>query len=200
MPVTMPGNEPVIIHPSDHARYLGVWLEKDLSFTVHRQKLLAKAAGSLEALRGIAGSTWGASLMAMRKIYQAVIIPQALWGVSAWYCPIARALPAGEMVKMTNELTKLQRRAGILISGAFKSMSTAALDIELFILPMKLRLQQTIEETAIRIFTGPQWACLRLVKIARKPAKRRISGWLPIEALAWKKGPIKLNTVDYTEK
>ena len=77
MPVTMPGQE-ASIQPSEHAKYLGVWLDKQLNFSIHRKKLLAKAAGSLEALRGISGSTWGASLMSMRKLYQAVIVPQAL--------------------------------------------------------------------------------------------------------------------------
>jgi hypothetical protein len=37
-------------------------------------ELLAKVVGSLDALGGISGSTWGASLMSMRKLYQAVII------------------------------------------------------------------------------------------------------------------------------
>jgi ribonuclease HI len=190
--------EPVIIQPSEQAKYLGIWLDKQLSFNVHRKKLLAKAAGSLEALRGISGSTWGASLMAMRKIYQAVIIPQALWGISAWYCPGARAIPAWEMAKLVNELVKLQKRAAILISGAFKSISTAALDIELFLLPMKLHLQQTIEECAVRILTGPQWACPRSAKMARKPIERRTGGWTPLEALTWK-GPLKLSKKTYTD-
>jgi hypothetical protein len=69
--------------------------------------------------------------MSIRKIYQAVIIPQALWGISAWYCPAAGSMPAWEMAKLVNELKKLQKRAAILISGALKSISTAALDIEL---------------------------------------------------------------------
>ncbi|KAJ6078205.1 uncharacterized protein N7446_001141 [Penicillium canescens] len=198
----MPGSEPVTIQPSEQAKYLGIWLDKQLSFNVHRKKLLAKAAGSLEALRGISGSTWGVSLMSMRKLYQAVIVPQALWGISAWYCPAARRMPAWEMARLVNELVKLQKRAAVLISGAFKSISTAALDIELFLLPMKLRLQQTIEECAMRILTGPQWACPRSAKMARKPTERRIGGWTPLEALVWKKGPLKLESsnTDSAEK
>ncbi|OGE48027.1 hypothetical protein PENARI_c033G04144 [Penicillium arizonense] len=153
----------------------------------------------LEALRGISGSTWGASLMSMRKLYQAVIVPQALWGISAWYCPAARKIPAWEMARLVNELVKLQKRAAVLISGAFKSIFTAALDIELFLLPMKLRLQQSIEECAIRILTGPQWACPRSARMARKPIERRIGGWTPLEALVWKKGPIKLDCAEKWE-
>ncbi|KAJ6003542.1 hypothetical protein N7522_006234 [Penicillium canescens] len=184
----VPGGAP--IQPSEHAKYLGIWLDKQLKLDIHRKKLLAKAAGSLEALRGISGSTWGASLMSMRKLYQAVIVLQALWGISAWFCPAARKMPAWEMTRLVNELVKLQKRAAVLISGAFKSISTAAIDIELFLLPMKLRLQQSIKECAIHILTGPQWACPRSAKVARKPKEWRVGGWTPLEALVWKKGPL----------
>ncbi|OGE48051.1 hypothetical protein PENARI_c033G01313 [Penicillium arizonense] len=120
--------------------------------------------------------------MSMRKLYQAVNVPQALWGISAWYCPAARQMPAWEMARL--------------------SISTAALDIELFLLPMKLRLQQSIEECAIRILTGPQWASPRSAKIGRKPAERREGGWTPLEALVWKKGPLKssIKNKDCAEK
>ena len=130
----------------------------------------------------------------------AVIVPQTLLGVSAWYCPAACKIPAWEMARLVNGLAKLQKRAAVVISGAFKSISTAALDIELFLLPMKLCLQQTVEECAIRILTGPQWACLRSAKMAKKPTERRTGGWAPLEALVWEKGPIKVGHKDCAEK
>jgi ribonuclease HI len=194
MPVIIPGDPtPTNLAPSDTAKYLGIWLDKHLNFTTHRKKMLAKGASSLEALRGISGSTWGSSLIAMRKVYQAVIIPQMLWGLSAWYCPAARAMPRGDLDKLTNELTKIQKRAAILISGAFRGTAGAALDTELFITPIKLRIQQIVEETAIRILTGPQWACPQIAKATktRKPTQRRLGGWSPTEAIAQKK-PLRL--------
>jgi hypothetical protein len=116
------------IQAAQSAKYLGVCLDKRLNFDIHRKNLLAKANGSLEALRAMTGSVWGASLMAMRKVYQAVVIPQMLYGIPAWYCPTARrTIPASEMKRIINEFTKIQRRAAILISGAFKSTSAAAL-------------------------------------------------------------------------
>jgi hypothetical protein len=65
-------------------------------------------------------------------------------------------MPRGDLDKLTNELTKIQKRAAILISGAFRGTAEAALDTELFLTPIKLRLQQIVEETTIRILTGPQ--------------------------------------------
>jgi hypothetical protein len=168
------------IQPTQSAKYLGVWLDKRLDFNVHRQKLLAKANGSLEALRAMTGSTWGASLMAMRKVYQAMVVPQMLHGVSAWYSPAARAMPAGELRPTVNEFTKIQRRAAILISGAFKSTSAAAVNIELFLLPIHLLMDQLIQESAIRIQTGATWAqpdCIRPTTCERKRGGRR--PWKP---------------------
>jgi hypothetical protein len=34
---------------SPRAKYVGIWLDKQLKFDAHRKKLLTKAAGSLEA-------------------------------------------------------------------------------------------------------------------------------------------------------
>ncbi|KAI9034719.1 uncharacterized protein KD926_006792, partial [Aspergillus affinis] len=46
-----------IIKPVEHAKYLGIWFDRTLSFDTHRAKALAKANGTLEALRSISGST-----------------------------------------------------------------------------------------------------------------------------------------------
>jgi hypothetical protein len=63
------------VEATTSARYLGFWLDAKLEFNHHRHQAIAKAGISLHALRGLAGSTWGASLIAMRQIYQAVIMP-----------------------------------------------------------------------------------------------------------------------------
>jgi hypothetical protein len=60
-----------IIWPTETAeRYLGFWLDSKLTFEHHYEKALIKGNTSLQALRGLAGSTWGAALSAMRRIYQ----------------------------------------------------------------------------------------------------------------------------------
>lgn len=192
MAIKIPGQDTarqeIEIQPKESARYLGVWLDKHLDFKTHRKKLLGKAAGSLEALRAISGSTWGASLLVMRKVYQAMVIPQMFWGITAWYSPASRAIPAVELKRVTNEFVKIQKRAAILISRAFKSISAAALDIELYLVPIRLQMQQMIEEAAIRIQTGPQWARLAGLQSRRNPQETKRGGLSPLEALKWRKG------------
>ncbi|RAO68551.1 uncharacterized protein BHQ10_004563 [Talaromyces amestolkiae] len=86
-----PNSQPIILQDStirqtsNAVKYLRIWLDSKLTFETHREKAVAKAGTSLEALRGLAGSTWGAALGSMRRIYQAIVIPQMLYSAAAWY-------------------------------------------------------------------------------------------------------------------
>ncbi|KAJ5953702.1 hypothetical protein N7454_000598 [Penicillium verhagenii] len=176
------------IKPTQHAKYLGIWLDKQLTFDTHRQRLIGKANASLEALQSLTGSTWGATLSAMRTAYQAVIIPQMLYGVTAWFPNTTT-----KRNQIINSFTKLQRRAAIMIAGAFKSMSAAALNVELFLLPIQLQIEQITQETAIRIQTGPKWAqpyCLQPRLGKRTPKEIKLGGFSPMEKMKWKKGEV----------
>jgi hypothetical protein len=152
MPVQVPGG--LQLQPSEYAKYLGIWLDKGLSFEKHRNYAIAKASGSLEALRGVTGSTWGISLHGMRRVYQAVVIPQMLYGLSAWYCPATGMIPAPQRNRMVKALERIQERAAIVISGAFRGVARDALDVELFLQPIRLQMQQSIEEHT--------WVCLAM--------------------------------------
>lgn len=186
MPLQLPDQ---LIAPSPHAKYLGVWLDKQPDFITHRNKVIAKANSSLEALRGITGSTWGTSLSSMRKIYRAVVIPQLFWGLAAWFSPAK--MPATERSHIIRGFTRIQKRAALMISGAFKSISAAALDVELFLTPINLLMQQVIEETVIRIQTGVPWALPEGLLAKRKPKETKLGGITPLEALKWKRhGPL----------
>jgi hypothetical protein len=48
-PVRYPSTT-TMIQPVKSARYLGIYLDKQLTFEIHRQNVIAKASGSLEAL------------------------------------------------------------------------------------------------------------------------------------------------------
>jgi hypothetical protein len=165
-------------------RYLGIWLDPKLTFTKHREKAIAKAGTSLQAIRGLAGSTWGASLIVMRRLYQAIIIPQMLHGIAAWYHPAT----AKQRDAIIREFAKIQHRAACLISGAFRTTAVEALNVELHLPPMRLQMERICKETAIRIRTGPRFARPIGISERRPAAQRRRGGWTPMEVQAWKKG------------
>ncbi|KAI9036090.1 uncharacterized protein KD926_002467 [Aspergillus affinis] len=199
-PVEPPGHDQLpikdhatgfIIKPVEQAKYLGIWLDRTLSFDTHRAKALAKANGTLEALRSISGSTWGTSLLSMRRIYLAVVVPQLLYGAAAWYSPTSRTVSSKKLQKTVNEFQRIQTRAAVLISGAFRNTASAALGMELYLPPMRIQMQQNIQEATIRIQTGPATACPRGLRWKRSKEAFKASGYSPMEALKWKKtGPL----------
>jgi ribonuclease HI len=167
-------------------RYLGYWLDPGLEFHHHREKAVAKASVSLQALRSLAGSTWGASVYAMRRIYQAVIIPQMLFGVSAWYQPML--ISKSKARNMCHPFVAIQKQAACLISGAFRTTAAEALNSELHLPPISIQMNRLVQETALRLRTGPLFAVPPTMLRRRPAGERDWSGWSPMEAQAWKPG------------
>lgn len=180
-PLCLPG---VTIEPSESARYLGFWLDEDLSFSTHRKKLMQKGATSLQAIRSLGASTWGSSTLAMRRIYQAVIIPQMLFGVAAWFMPNNDT--KGRRATISKAFEDVQHKAACLIGGAFKTTAAAALGAELHLMPMQILMERVVNETAIRLRTGPAYAVPPTITNKRTMEQRRRSGYSPMEAVAWK--------------
>lgn len=184
-PITL--SDGTVIDASREAeRYLGFWLDPSLTFETHRTKALAKAGTSLHALRGLAGSTWGVALSYMRRTYQAIVIPQMLYGVAAWFQP--GALTKKEATKTVRGFAAIQKRAAVLISGAFRTTAAEALNIELHLLPMRLQMEQLTKETALRIRTGPTHAMPTYLRVQRSEEETKLGGFTPMEVHAWKKG------------
>ncbi|KAJ5809035.1 reverse transcriptase [Penicillium pulvis] len=173
-----------IIFPEQAARYLGFWLDPQLTFSHHHEKAVMKGSISIQALRSLAGSTWGASTLAMRRIYQAVVIPQMLYGVSAWYPWFEK----GKCKHISAKFAAIQKRAACLIGGAFKTSAAEALNIELYLPPIGIQMERISAETALRIRTGPAHGVPQLMIRQRSPQQRQRGGWTPMEAHAWQKG------------
>jgi ribonuclease HI len=167
-------------------RYLGYWLDPALDFDYHREKAIEKADVSLQALRSLASSTWGASLSAMRRIYQAVVIPQMLFGVSAWYQPMVISKMKARSI--SQPFVTIQKRAACLISGAFRTTAAEALNTELYLPPIAIHMNRLVKETAVRLRTGPAFAVPPTMLRRRPLDERDWSGWTPMEAQAWKTG------------
>jgi hypothetical protein len=103
-------------------------------------------------------------------------------------------VPAKQLNQVVTNLIRIQQRAAILISGAFKSTTGAVLDIELFMVLIHLWMQQIVKETAIRLRTGTAWAHPPCFSQRRPAAETRLGGLMPLEALSW--GAQSLLTLD----
>ncbi|KAJ5819485.1 hypothetical protein N7474_005076 [Penicillium riverlandense] len=165
MPLSLQGHTVAATRTAE--RYLGYWLDPRLEFHHHREKAVAKGGVSLQALRSLAGPTWGASISAMRRIYQAVVIPQMLFGVSAWYQPLLISKTKARTI--SQPFVGIQKRAACLISGAFRTTAAEALNTELHLPPIAINMDRLVKETALRLRTGP----------ARKLGQRADASRLP---------------------
>jgi ribonuclease HI/exonuclease III len=162
--------EQTIIHPSESSKYLGVTLDTALNWKQHIQNLKIKISKSIGALASLAGSTWGAGVTELRKIYQAVVIPQMMYGCSAW--SVAHEHGEGYTKQTIDSLKTLQAKAGRIIGGAYKATSGPALDVELHLLPIEHQIWKTSAETVSRILSSDRMPTLAGFQLFRTTRSR----------------------------
>ncbi len=146
------------IVPSDSAKYLGVVVDRKLRWREHADLAVAKGTSAMLAVARLSKPTFGLPHKHIRQLVRSVVIPKMEYALPVWYTPVHT--PAGSKrrtgsVGLVNRLGKVQRLAARVISGAFKTTATAALDYHAGLPPIDLRLNQTAFNATVRLASLP---------------------------------------------
>ncbi|RKK08478.1 hypothetical protein BFJ66_g17778 [Fusarium oxysporum f. sp. cepae] len=72
-------------HPEAAMRWLGIWLDSNLSFRVHAEKWTAKSQAVAHHLRGLTNTIHGPLPSAVRSAVRTCVEPVLLYGTEVWY-------------------------------------------------------------------------------------------------------------------
>lgn len=149
--VTLEGH---VVQATHAAKYLGVYLDRHLSFENHLAHVGTATTKRLQSISAMAGSTWGLAVGDLRRIYSACIAPIALYACSAWLAPNQRG-SKGRYNRQIRVLDSIQKNAAKAISGGFRTVAKDAFNAELQLMPMKHRAKLLTTTSMSRIASSP---------------------------------------------
>lgn len=129
---------------SEEATYLGLKLDRTLSWQPHLQWTIAKARKSLWACKNLLGKKWGLNPKMTMFIYTSMVRPIITYGSVVWW-------PAINSQTGINICTKMQRTASLLISGCVRSCPSIPMQAILGLAPLHLHILKVAANTAIRL-------------------------------------------------
>ncbi|XP_041449660.1 LOW QUALITY PROTEIN: uncharacterized protein LOC121404391, partial [Drosophila obscura] len=135
---------------SDSASYLGLVIDKKLSWNLSIKDRVKKATIALYTCKKAIGLKWGMNPRIVQWIYLAIVRPILLYGVAVWW-------PALSKGTITKQLGKVQRTAALCISGALSTTPTDALNAILCLQSLDLAGKEQAEIAAIPLRDSDQW-------------------------------------------
>ena len=122
----------VEVQTVDEMKFLGLIIDKKLTFNSHVSAVCRKATNIYKQLACTAKVTWGLSPEIVRTIYVAVIEPIVLYAASVWG-------PAAKKIMVQKQLNTIQRGFVQKICKSYRTVSLEAALALTGILPLDLR-------------------------------------------------------------
>ena len=143
-----PNEGQTAIEPTESCRFLGVWLDRRLSWKAHRSAIEKKLKTQDFALSRIAAKTWGPGLIRAREVYTKCIRSAIAYGASSFHVPAqAENKPKG----ITERLAKAQNRSLRIVAGAYKATPVRSLETETWVPPLDLYLNKRLADFETRL-------------------------------------------------
>ena len=135
---------------SKEATLLGVTLDSKLTWKPHITRIARKATVALLQCRQIVGRAWGLNPTNMRWIYTAMMRYVITYACVSWGGGVNKKY-------LAKKLSKVQRLACLMISSAFPSTPTGALEMLLNIMPINEFIMSEAVKGSYRISRVKFW-------------------------------------------
>ncbi|GBM67974.1 hypothetical protein AVEN_218833-1 [Araneus ventricosus] len=150
-------------------KYLGVYIHEKMNYNTHLKAQSTRATQLYENLLRIAGKFRRVPLNHRRTLYKTVIERELAHGSVAWCLE--------PTVRIARKLSTIQRPFLLAISGAYRTTSTAAVQVILCIPPLHLQLQREDRGTALFRLRLP--LSTNVSDIDPSEIEEKATGWSP---------------------
>ena len=137
---------------TSQTRYLGLILDKRLSFLPHIKEKIAKTKRCLHVMHSFTKKKWGPSPRILRLAWLTIARPKLTYGAHVWRHKITSKQQLGR-------LTKVHRLALTMLAPVHRSAPTAGLELIWQSQPLDLTLEQVALKTYMRIYSKIQPVC-----------------------------------------
>ncbi|TFY52504.1 hypothetical protein EVJ58_g9980 [Rhodofomes roseus] len=146
------------VQPSEAAKFLGVWVDRKLTFKRQAEYALKKGTTWLMQFGRLARPKGGLSLCHVRTLYQQMLLPGMLYAASVWITPQRKVEGRQRLygsVGVIRKLARIHRQACIMMTGAMRTTATDVMEAHLNLLPFHLLVDKMIMREASRLCTLP---------------------------------------------
>ena len=153
-PLTVDGNS---IENISEFKYLGIWLDRSLSFNRQAREATTKGARYVAQINRIIRTTRGLTGELTRRLYVAVAVPKMTYAADVWFTPI-RNTGRGRLtgsIGFARRLATVQRQAAIKITGAMRTTAGDILDQHADLWPTRLLMDKICYRATLRLCTLP---------------------------------------------
>lgn len=146
------------ISPVQSYKYLGVILDQELRFKEHVAYALAKDTSWVTQFCRLSRPTVGMPPRYARQLYKGIAVPRMLYAADIFLTPIVNRQGRKKTLGSIGHISKLarvQRMAGLHITGAMCSTASDMLDAHDDLLPFHILVNHICQRSALRLAAVP---------------------------------------------